>query len=79
MFIATNKDRAYWAERAIREFSHVTGLAGSGDAEYDPTIPVADLLCDLRHYCDERGIDFDLCLTRANGNYKEEKEEDPSA
>ena len=47
----------------------------SGVAECDEGA-VADLLCDLMHYCDATKQDFDTQLTRALGHYAAETEED---
>lgn len=38
----------------------------------DP-ITVADLLANLMHFCDVRGIDFDVQLGRANRHYEDEQ------
>jgi hypothetical protein len=59
-----NHDRAAWAGAALRQFQCVTG-ADDEDA-------LGDLLCDLIHWCDRNNYDFDLALTRAQGNYDEE-------
>ena len=37
---------------------------------------VRDLLCDLKHFCDEYAIDFDSELSRANNHYLREKEDE---
>ena len=37
---------------------------------------VRDLLCDLKHFCDEYAIDFDSELSRANYHYLREKEDE---
>jgi hypothetical protein len=37
---------------------------------------VRDLLCDLKHFCDEYAIDFDSELSRANNLYLKEKEDE---
>jgi hypothetical protein len=44
----------------------------------DPTDEwlVRDLLCDLKHFCDEYAIDFDSELSRANNLYLKEKEDE---
>jgi hypothetical protein len=44
----------------------------------DPTDEwlVRDLLCDLKHFCDEYAIDFDSELSRANNLYLKENEDD---
>jgi hypothetical protein len=44
----------------------------------DPTDEwlVRDLLCDLKHFCDEYAIDFDSELSRANNLYLKENNND---
>jgi hypothetical protein len=37
---------------------------------------VRDLLCDLKHFCDEYAIDFDSELSRANNLYLKENNND---
>ena len=44
----SNKDRAYKIQRLL-------GLQDDGKAEY---LTVADVICDLRHYCDLHKIDW---------------------
>jgi hypothetical protein len=72
----TNSDRADWAYAALTAFAEATGLDRSGDFEHDPAIPVSHLLCDLRHWCDGRGIDFCQCLKNAEVHYAEEVAEE---
>jgi hypothetical protein len=60
----TNADRA---ERAFRAVQHYA----DGDA-FDHEEHTQDLMTDLMHYCDERGMDFDFLLSRARNNYTEE-------
>ena len=36
---------------------------------------VRDLLCDLKHFCDEYAIDFDSELSRGNNLYLKENED----
>jgi hypothetical protein len=59
-----NDERAEWAGAAISAFQQVT-RTDDGDAP-------SDLLCDLRHWCDRNGFDFDAQLARAMRNYDEE-------
>ena len=59
-----NHDRSYWAETALIAFRKVTRT--------DPEDAVADLLCDLMHYCDRYDLNFEDELKRALGNYEEE-------
>ena len=64
----TNLDRARWAEKAIRTFSRETGSELGRDALHD-------LLCDLGHYADELGLDFEAEVSRALDTWDEEKAE----
>ena len=60
-----NGDRALWAEQALITFMQETGTEQQ-DA-------VADLICDLMHYCDrDMLLNFEHCLTRARMHYVEE-------
>lgn len=59
-----NDDRAKRAATAIRAFRKATRT--------DPEDALADLLCDLAHWCDREGISFDEELNRAMGHYPEE-------
>lgn len=56
-----NDMRAAWADAAIQTFRAETGTAHQ-DA-------VADLLCDLRHWCDRKGFNFDKQSERALHHY----------
>jgi hypothetical protein len=62
----TNDDRAAWAQAAVDTFMRETGT----DAE--DAIP--DLLGDLMHLCDMRGLDFNALLNRGAGHYQAEVE-----
>jgi hypothetical protein len=59
-----NGDRAEWAAAAIRHFQCHTGT--------DWEDAVADLLCDLIHFCDREGFDFAHELDRARMHYEAE-------
>lgn len=59
-----NADRAHWAFLALAEFIHATGI--------DPEDAVADLLCDLRHWCDRNNMSFRREYDRALRHYKQE-------
>jgi hypothetical protein len=59
-----NDDRAEWAETALEAFMAV--------CKTDESDAVADLLANLRHYCDRNDLDFDAELSRANMNYEAE-------
>jgi hypothetical protein len=63
----SNADRCAWAQVII---SHYRALVGDDD---DQTSAV-DLLADLRHWADKRGLDFDQLNATAETHYQEEKE-----
>ena len=65
-----NADRAEWAETALRAFQEETGT--------DDEDMLADLLCDLMHWCDREGYAFKEALRRASSHYGEETR-DPEA
>ena len=62
-----NAERAEWAEMAIEQFENTTGT--------DREDALADLLCDLRHWADRNGLDWDAELNVAMGRYDEETTE----
>ena len=60
-----NKDRA-------KKIKSILGLRGKDtDKEY---YRVADVICDLRHFCDSRSINFNDEMDRAETFYEQEKE-----
>ena len=61
-----NESRARWAELALKTFETQAGTEGEDS--------VSDLIANLGHMCDERGIDFKQCLERGAANHDEEKE-----
>lgn len=63
-----NEDRAQWAENALKSFSRETGSDMGAEALHD-------LLCDLGHYADGLGIDFDEAMKRAAKTWAEENAE----
>lgn len=67
----SNDDRAQWAKVGIDAFAKETGL----DNEELETA-VSDFLADLMHFCDQEKIDFNLCLSRGQGHYLEERAEE---
>lgn len=66
----TNKDRARWALAAVKEYARIVG----DDIEEEEGLETAisDLLADLRHLCDKRGISFYICDHRGHEHYTEE-------
>jgi hypothetical protein len=66
-----NDQRADWAEDVLAQFAMATFGEPMQD-ESDWEAALADLLCDLMHYCDRNGPDFDDALIAARHNYQEE-------
>jgi hypothetical protein len=59
-----NAKRSGWAGAAIETFIWETLT--------DPEDAVSDLLCNLRHYCDRKKLDFNVELQKAMQSYAEE-------
>ena len=59
-----NDARAAWAATALRRFQEETGT--------DDETALTDLLCDLMHWCDRNGGDFDSSLAAARMHYEAE-------
>jgi len=62
MLEVTNETRAQWAEETLDTFRAITGVDTDEDA-------VADLLADLRHYCDANGFDYATLDDRGGMHY----------
>jgi hypothetical protein len=73
MTYPTNEDRANWADESIQLFARNTGLDDSGD---DDETAFKDLLADMRHWCAQRGIDFDDLAEGSREVYGEEVAEE---
>jgi hypothetical protein len=69
----TNEERAAWAEVGLLAFAQRTGMAREnvGDDE-DSFLIVADLLADLGHWCDRKGVGMKSALEYAAGHYQTE-------
>ncbi len=65
-----NDERAEAAHRAI--------LAFEAAMQTDREDALGDLLCDLRHWADLYGQDFDAILTRSNMHYEAETRAEPT-
>lgn len=65
----SNADRAAWALATLTAFGEITGVD-----EYDTAI--GDLICDLHHFADQEGIDWQEVLDRADMHYTAEVEEE---
>jgi hypothetical protein len=59
-----NDQRAAWAAAALQAFRYITGT--------DEEDALGDLLCDLMHWCDRSGHDFNAALSRAGAHYEAE-------
>lgn len=64
-----NKWRAKTANRAVNLFAGITDQNVS--LERDDV--VSDLLCNLGHYCDCHGLDWEQLIKRARANLKHER------
>ncbi|MEZ8292734.1 hypothetical protein AB6D11_02650 [Vibrio splendidus] len=62
----TNKQRAESAFRALKHFEQNAGLEGEG-----METQIKELLCNMKHLCDEQGLDFPSTLSKAHTSYKE--------
>jgi hypothetical protein len=60
----SNDARAAWASAALDAFIEITGT------DWDDCL--CDLLCDLRHWADRHGMDWDSQLGRGMYHYTEE-------
>lgn len=67
----TNKDRAADAAVLLHIHSARTGIE---DEPLDTEL--TDLLCNLMHWCDDRGVGWQECLNRASGHYVTEHNEE---
>lgn len=67
-----NNERADWAEAALDAFALVTRMDTAGE-DYETIL--GDLLCDLMHWCDRNGVDFDVMLDVARMGYEDETTE----
>ena len=66
-----NDDRAEWAATSLRFFQCQTGT----DWDTAPT----DFLCDLMHFCDRNGFDFERELEKAKFHYEAETSKEGAA
>ncbi len=66
---AWNAWRAKQAAKALAHFAELTGDAGANS----PEETVTDLLCNIGHYCDREGIDWDVVIAKAYGALEYER------
>lgn len=67
--MVTNHERAKWAQKALDAFAEACRMVGE-----DTEIVISDLLCDMMHLCNFEQINWNACIDRASGHYKEELE-----
>ena len=65
----TNKERAALAKSAVARYVEL-----SGTNEEDFGVHLTDLLCDLRHLCDQTDVSFASCHAGSVCHYSEEVE-----
>ena len=69
-----NGKRAQWAEAALHGFLAATGEADHiGTRGYAGEDEITDLLTDLLHLCDKKGLDAEEILGRAKRNWEHER------
>lgn len=61
--------------RAQRILCAATAVEAYADNREDPDQLAADMLADLRHFCDLYGLDFSIMDKRGRAAYLEELEE----
>jgi hypothetical protein len=64
-----NEWRGDTAGQAVEFFANLTG----GDIEAERDDMVADLLCNLGHYCNAHGLDWETLVSRARLNIAHEQ------
>ena len=67
----TNTERSLEAEAALRLFAERTGQPE--DLEQDPRAPIADLICNLRHFADRHDVRWEAVMESAKTNYDAER------
>lgn len=53
--MSTNRKRALWAQSCLEHLAALTGVDDSAEA-------VGDLVANLGHYCQAKGLDYFACL-----------------
>ena len=67
-----NESRAQWAEATLSAFSQIT--EGYPELYDEPDAVLTDLLCNLMHYCQQSGADFEGCALSAEISFNAELE-----
>ena len=65
-----NEERAEWAQASLDVYTKLTGLTKEDGLQ----TAIVDLIGDLRHLADSKGIDWDEVKARANDHYSAETE-----
>lgn len=73
MNTVTTASRAKWAEEGVIAYATVCIDRPIQEIKTNPSEVVSNLLTDIRHYCDMRGLDFALLNANAGHNYEWEK------
>ena len=66
--LTANLDRAKWAAAALQAFADEVA---SGDTADVATL-LGDLLCDLGHFADSKGLDYQAIVAKSLGTWKAE-------
>ena len=65
-----NEWRADTVEGALELFAEITG----GVVKHERADMISDLLCNLGHYCDRHGLDWEALVMQARRGLKHERE-----
>ncbi|CAN5142181.1 hypothetical protein BH10PLA2_BH10PLA2_34800 [soil metagenome] len=70
----SNQDRARWANNALRVFAATTWNGENSDTMHgeDLECAIADLVCDLLHLADQKGLNAQKILWRGNAHFEAE-------
>jgi hypothetical protein len=69
----TNFQRAAWARHALRTFVKQTDRITIGQLRpQDLSDAIADLICDLLHFANQRGLHPESIVAQAQANYDAE-------
>ena len=66
--MSMNLQRAGWASDAVQAFADVTGAELWADA-------ISDLICNLGHLSDSKGLDFKAIAAKAVGTWRIEQDD----
>ena len=66
--MSTNKQSAARIRKVIDYYNSLAGLSKADGAETS----LSDMLADIQHFCQQKDIDFDEVLRRANGHFAAE-------